>query len=55
VLDLCDPVHVLARGRRISTGTPDEIQADPSVIDAYLGEDFLAPQESRPSRDREVI
>ena len=55
VLDLCDPVHVLARGRRISTGTPDQIQADPSVIDAYLGEDFLAPQETRPSRDREVI
>jgi len=41
VLDLCDPVHVLARGRQISTGTPDEIQADPAVIDAYLGEDFL--------------
>jgi ABC-type branched-subunit amino acid transport system ATPase component/ABC-type branched-subunit amino acid transport system permease subunit len=40
VLDLCDPVHVLARGRQISTGTPDEIQADPAVIDAYLGEDF---------------
>src|SRR5690606_1613406 len=41
VLDLCDPVHVLARGRRICTGTPEEIQADPAVIDAYLGDDFL--------------
>jgi ABC-type branched-subunit amino acid transport system ATPase component/ABC-type branched-subunit amino acid transport system permease subunit len=40
VLDLCDPVHVLARGRCISTGSPQEIQADPAVIDAYLGEDF---------------
>jgi ABC-type branched-subunit amino acid transport system ATPase component/ABC-type branched-subunit amino acid transport system permease subunit len=40
VLDLCDPVHVLARGKRICTGTPDEIQADPAVIDAYLGDDF---------------
>jgi ABC-type multidrug transport system ATPase subunit len=42
VLDLCEPIHVLARGRQISTGTPDEIQADPAVIDAYLGEDFIA-------------
>ena len=40
VLGLCDPVHVLARGRCISSGTPDQIQADPAVIDAYLGDDF---------------
>jgi ABC-type branched-subunit amino acid transport system ATPase component/ABC-type branched-subunit amino acid transport system permease subunit len=44
VLELCDPIHVLARGRRISTGTPEQIQADPAVIDAYLGEDFVPPQ-----------
>lgn len=40
VLGLCDPVHVLARGRTMASGTPDEIQRDPAVIDAYLGEDF---------------
>lgn len=40
VLGLCDPIHVLARGRRMATGTPDEIQNDPAVIDAYLGDDF---------------
>jgi ABC-type branched-subunit amino acid transport system ATPase component/ABC-type branched-subunit amino acid transport system permease subunit len=40
VLGLCDPVHVLARGKRICSGTPSEIQADPAVLDAYLGGDF---------------
>ncbi len=41
VLGLCDPVHVLGRGRTMASGTPDEIQRDPAVIDAYLGDDFL--------------
>jgi branched-chain amino acid transport system permease protein len=40
VLGLCDPIHVLARGTRICSGTPDEVQADPAVLDAYLGEDY---------------
>ena len=40
VLGLCDPVHVLARGRAMASGTPEHIQNDPAVIDAYLGEDF---------------
>ena len=40
VLGLCDPIHVLARGQRMASGTADEIQRDPAVIDAYLGEDF---------------
>jgi branched-chain amino acid transport system permease protein len=40
VLGLCDPVHVLARGTTICSGTPREIQADRAVLDAYLGEDF---------------
>lgn len=41
VLGLCGPVHVLARGRTIVSGTPEQIQADPAVIDAYLGDDFV--------------
>jgi branched-chain amino acid transport system ATP-binding protein/branched-chain amino acid transport system permease protein len=41
VLGLCDPVIVLARGGTICHGTPDHIQRDPKVLDAYLGEDFV--------------
>jgi ABC-type branched-subunit amino acid transport system ATPase component/ABC-type branched-subunit amino acid transport system permease subunit len=41
VLGLCDPVHVLAHGRTMASGTPREIQDDPAVIDAYLGDDFV--------------
>jgi ABC-type branched-subunit amino acid transport system ATPase component/ABC-type branched-subunit amino acid transport system permease subunit len=47
VLGLCNPVHVLARGARLCTGTPAEVQADPSVVDAYLGEEYLAGAEAR--------
>src|SRR3954454_23966931 len=48
VLDLCDPVHVLARGTTMASGTPAQIRTDPAVIDAYLGDDFqLEAQEAR--------
>jgi ABC-type branched-subunit amino acid transport system ATPase component/ABC-type branched-subunit amino acid transport system permease subunit len=40
VLGLCDPVLVLARGTCICRGAPAEIQRDPRVLDAYLGDDF---------------
>jgi branched-chain amino acid transport system ATP-binding protein len=39
VMDLADRVMVLDFGQRISLGTPDEVQRDPAVIKAYLGED----------------
>jgi branched-chain amino acid transport system ATP-binding protein len=38
VMDLADRVLVLDFGRPVSTGTPGEIQHDPDVIRAYLGE-----------------
>jgi ABC-type branched-subunit amino acid transport system ATPase component/ABC-type branched-subunit amino acid transport system permease subunit len=44
VLGLCNPVLVLARGQTIASGAPDEIQRDPTVLDAYLGEDFHVEQ-----------
>ena len=45
VLGLCDPIHVLGRGRTMASGTPEAIQRDPAVIDAYLGDDFVLDEE----------
>jgi ABC-type branched-subunit amino acid transport system ATPase component len=48
VVGLCDPIRVLARGAVIAQGTPEQIQKDPLVLDAYLGDDYLleAPSKS---------
>jgi branched-chain amino acid transport system ATP-binding protein len=37
VMDISDQVVVLDSGRRIAAGRPDEVQANPAVIAAYLG------------------
>ncbi|MCC5999693.1 MAG: ABC transporter ATP-binding protein [Pararhodobacter sp.] len=38
IMGVCQRIHVLDGGRSLAEGTPDEVQADPAVRRAYLGE-----------------
>ena len=37
IMGVCDRIYVLAGGRMISQGSPEDVRRDPAVITAYLG------------------
>jgi branched-chain amino acid transport system ATP-binding protein len=42
VMDISDHVCVLEFGQKIAEGTPEQVQKNPRVVQAYLGEDEKA-------------
>ena len=50
IFSLCSRVAVLVQGQKLVEGTPEEVQRDPRVIAAYLGEPTEADE-----TDEEVL
>jgi branched-chain amino acid transport system permease protein len=42
VMDLCSQVQVLDDGETVAIGSPEEVQAHPAVVQAYLGTSYVA-------------
>lgn len=40
IMNISDRIHVIAHGSTITEGSPQEVAANPAVVQAYLGSDF---------------
>jgi branched-chain amino acid transport system ATP-binding protein len=42
IMKLCTPVIVMSEGRKLTEGTPGEVQKNKAVLDAYLGGQYVS-------------
>ena len=50
ITDLCDRVLVMAQGRELAQGKPQEVLRNPTVIEAYLGKRYAQAESLKTSR-----
>lgn len=44
VMNLCNPVIVMSVGKKLAEGTPEEVQQNEQVLEAYLGGQYVATE-----------